>query len=237
MGVATGDAMQSGLKIMITGGTGMVGEGVMLACLEDPAVEQVLLVSRRTAGAQHAKLRECLVPDFLQVEAAADQLSGYDACFFCAGVSSVGKSEAEYTRITYDTTLHFAEVVARLNPGMVFTYVSGEGTDSTEKGRSMWARVKGRTENALMRVGFRAAYAFRPGLMEAMPGQRHLPWMYKAIAWIVPLVRPLLPSHACTLREVGQAMVQCVVAGYPKTVIEVRDIRALARTARPGAPR
>ncbi|MGA8530197.1 MAG: NAD-dependent epimerase/dehydratase family protein [Acidobacteriaceae bacterium] len=219
---------------MITGATGMVGEGVMLACLDDPAVEQVLLVSRRTSGARHAKLRECLVPDFLKVEGVAEQLTACDACFFCAGVSSVGRSEAEYTRITYDTTLHFAEVVARLNPGMVFAYVSGMGTDSNEQGRIMWARVKGRTENALTRVGLRAVYNFRPGLMQAMRGQRHLPRMYKAIGWVVPLLRPLLPNYACTLDEVGRAMVQSVVAGYPKTVIDVRDIRRLARTGRRG---
>jgi uncharacterized protein YbjT (DUF2867 family) len=223
------------MRIMITGATGMVGEGVMLTCLEDPAVEQVLLVVRRPSGAQHAKLLECLVPDFLKAEAAGDELKGYDACFFCAGVSSVGKSEVEYTRITYDTTLHFAEVVAQLNPGMVFTYVSGAGTDSSEKGRTMWARVKGRTENALTRVGFRAVYNFRPGVMKAMPGQRHLPAMYKAMGWMYPLLRLLLPKHSCTLREVGQAMVRCVVAGYPKTTIEVTDIRKLAAESAGGA--
>ncbi|MGA7351144.1 MAG: NAD-dependent epimerase/dehydratase family protein, partial [Acidobacteriaceae bacterium] len=157
------------MKVIITGATGMVGEGVMLECLENPAVDEVLLVSRRPYGASFPKLKECIVPDFMQLDAAVDQLKGYDACFFCAGVSSIGKSEADYTRITYDTTLHFAETVARVNPKMVFVYVSGMGTDSTEKGRMMWARVKGRTENALSRVGFRAVYSFRPGFMRATP--------------------------------------------------------------------
>jgi nucleoside-diphosphate-sugar epimerase len=222
------------LKVIITGATGMVGEGVMLVCLEHPAIEQVLIVSRKlygaaSFGAGHPKLKECIVPDFMQLDGVESELGGYDACFFCAGVSSVGKSEAEYTRITYDTTLHFAETVARVNPEMVFTYVSGTGTDSTEKGRTMWARVKGRTENALTRVGFRAAYSFRPAFMRAMPGQRNLPGLYKALGWLYPVLRVVMPSYVSTLEDVGRAMIRCVTQGYPKQILEVRDINALGK--------
>jgi uncharacterized protein YbjT (DUF2867 family) len=217
------------MKVIVTGTTGMVGEGVMLECLEHHDVDVVLSVSRRPYGVSLPKMKECIVPDFMQVEDVAQQLTGYDACFFCAGVSSVGKSEAEYTRITYDTTLHFAETVALVNPGMAFTYVSGMGTDSTEKGRMMWARVKGRTENALTRVGFRAAYNFRPGFMRAMPGQRNLPGSYKALGWLYPVLRVVIPRYVSTLEDVGRAMIRCVTQRYPKTILEVRDINALGR--------
>ncbi|HEX4311458.1 MAG TPA: NAD-dependent epimerase/dehydratase family protein [Acidobacteriaceae bacterium] len=217
------------MKVIITGATGMVGEGVLFECLEHPAVDEVLLVSRRPYGTSLPKVKECIVPDFMQLEAMADQLRGYDACFFCAGVTSVGKSEADYTRITCDTTLHFAETLVKLNPAMVFTYVSGMGTDSTEKGRLMWARVKGRTENALTRMGFKAEYNFRPGFMKAMPGQRNLKGSYKAFAWLYPVLRVVAPNSVSTLEDVGRAMIRCVTQGYPKTVLEVRDINALGK--------
>jgi uncharacterized protein YbjT (DUF2867 family) len=215
------------VRIIITGATGMVGEGVMLECVEHPSVDEVLLVSRKPYGLLPPKVREVLVPDFTKLDDGTNQLAGYDGCFFCAGVSSVGKSEAEYTRITYDTTLHFAEALVRVNPAMVFTYVSGMGTDSTEKGRLMWARVKGRTENALTRVGFRAEYNFRPGFMKAMPGQRNLKGSYKALAWLYPVVRLVAPNSVSTLEDVGRAMIRCVAQGYPKTVLEVKDVNAL----------
>jgi uncharacterized protein YbjT (DUF2867 family) len=215
------------LKVIITGATGMVGEGVLFECLEHPAVDEVLLVSRRTYGASLAKVKECIVTDFMQLDGVTDQLRGYDACFFCAGVSSVGKSEAVYTRTTYDTTLHFAQTLVKVNPGMTFVYVSGAGTDSTEKGRMMWARVKGRTENALTRLGFRAEYNFRPGFMKAMPGQKNLPASYRAFAWLYVVLRLVAPNYASTLKDVGRAMIRCVAQGYPKTVLEVRDIITL----------
>ncbi|MGA9633052.1 MAG: NAD-dependent epimerase/dehydratase family protein [Candidatus Acidiferrales bacterium] len=217
------------LKVIITGATGMVGEGVMLECLEHPAIEQVLIVNRRPYGTAYPKLKECIVPDFLDLDRFADQLTGYDACFYCAGISSAGMSEAEYTRITYDITIHFAEKLASLNPRMVFIYVSGSLTDSSEKGRIMWARVKGKTENALTRLGFRNVYNFRPGFMKAMPGQKNLKSYYKAIGWLDPVLRALLPNQVSTLRDVGRAMIDCAVKGYPKQILEVKDINALAK--------
>ena len=218
------------LRVMITGTTGMVGEGVMLACLAHPAVERVLSVSRKPCGTAHPKLRECIVPDFADLDGEQDRLRGCDACFFCAGVSSVGRNEAEYTRITYDMTLHFARTLVKLNPAMVFVYVSGAMTDSTETGRVMWARVKGRTENALLRCGFRAAYNFRPGLMTAMPGQKHVLPYYKWLAWMMPMVRFVLPNQVSSLHDVGEAMLRCALTGYPKPILEIRDINSLARS-------
>ena len=217
------------LKVIITGATGMVGEGVLFECLEHPAIEQVLMVNRRPYSAKHPKLKECIVPDFLALDGVASQLSGYDACFYCAGVSSAGMSESEYSHITYDITTHFAKTVASLNPQMTFIYVSGGLTDSSEKGRVMWARVKGKTENALMRSGFRRVYNFRPGFIKATPGQQNIKWYYNAIGWLYPLLRVLLPNQVSTMRDVGLAMIKCVLKGYPKQILEIRDINALAK--------
>jgi uncharacterized protein YbjT (DUF2867 family) len=216
-------------KVIITGATGMVGEGVLLECLAHPAVEQVLVVGRKPYRRTHPKLRECIVADFMDLAAAESQLTGYDACFYCAGVSSAGMSEADYNRITYDVTLHFAQTLAGLNPQMVFVYVSGALTDSSEKGRSMWARVKGRTENALTRVGFRAAYNFRPGFMKPTAGQENVKWYFFAVGWLYPVLHALLPNQVSTLQDVALAMVNTVVKGYPKQILEIKDINALAR--------
>jgi len=210
----------------------MVGEGVLFECLANPSVEQVLMVNRRSYPKQHAKLKELIVPDFLKIETVADQLAGYDACFYCAGISSVGMSEADYTRITYDTTLHVARVLAGVQPNMVFIYVSGAGTDSSEQGKSMWARVKGRTENALGRCGFRAEYNFRPGFMKAYPGQRNLSFWYYPIAWLYPLARLIAPGWVSTMQQVGRAMIRATIHGAPKTVLEVADINALGTETR-----
>jgi uncharacterized protein YbjT (DUF2867 family) len=214
------------MKVIVTGATGMVGEGVLLECLENPAVESVLVVSRRSCGHAHAKLRECLVKDFRDLGAYEAELRGYDACFFCAGVSSVGMSEAGYTAITYDTTLRFAETLARLNPAMVFVYVSGSHTDSTEQGKVMWARVKGKTENALMRLPFKAAYNFRPSLMKPTPGQKQLKTAYRVALVLYPVASLFFPSMP--LRDVGRAMINAVRFGAPKQVLEVPDMKALA---------
>ena len=217
------------MKIIITGTTGMVGEGVLLHCLNDPAVEKVLAVSRKSAGHTHPKLTELLVPDFMKLEQFEAQLTGYDACFYCAGISSAGMSEADYTRITYDTPVHFATVLARLNPKMVLVHVSGQATDGTERGRVMWARVKGKAENALMKLPFRAVYNFRPGLMRHVDGQRHVKWFFKPVLGLYPVLKTLFPGSAMTLNEVGRAMIKCVTDGAPKNVLEVTDIQALAR--------
>jgi len=216
------------LAVIITGATGMVGEGVLFECLKHPAIERVLLVSRKPYPMSHPKLKECIVRDFLQLDAVAAHLSRYDACFFCAGVTSIGKTEAEYTHITYDTTLHFAWQLAALNPQMIFVYVSGAGTDSSEVGKTMWARVKGKTENALLRCGFRQAYNFRPGFMKPTAGQKNVIALYKFLGWFYPILRMLFPNHVSTMSDVGLAMIQSVLKGYSKPVLEIKDINTLA---------
>lgn len=215
------------MRIILTGVTGMVGEGVLLECLEDPAVEHVLAVSRKPTKHTHPKLEQLLLPDFKDTGAVEATLTGYDGCFYCAGVSSVGMKEAAYTAITYDTPIAFATTLARLNPGMVFTYVTGASTDSSEQGKVMWARVKGRAENALMRLPFKAAYNFRPGLMTPKPGQQHLKTGYRVALFFAPVLK--LFFRALTLQQVGRAMINCVKDGAPKHVLEIADIAALAK--------
>jgi uncharacterized protein YbjT (DUF2867 family) len=217
------------LRVIITGATGMVGEGVLLECLENPAIAQVLVVNRHPCGAKHPKLRECVVPDFLSLDEFTSQLTGYDACFYCAGISSAGMSEAEYTHITYDITLHFAQVVASLNPQMIFLFVSGSHTDSSERGRIMWARVKGKTENALAKLPFRKAYNLRPGFMKPTPGQKNLKWYYNVVGWLYPLLHVILPGQVSTLRQVANAMINVTLDGYPRRILEIKDINALAK--------
>ena len=217
------------IKAIVTGSTGMVGEGVLIECLRHPDVTEVLVINRRPCGVSHPKLKEIVHTDFLNINPIADQLKGYNACFFCLGVSSVGMKEKEYTHFTYDLTLHVAGVLAGQNPDMTFCYLSGAGTDSTEKGRSMWARVKGKTENDLMKLPFKAAYMFRPGFMKATPGQKNLLKLYKYLAWLYPFLRAVFPGSACTLAEVGVAMVNAAEYGSDKKILEVRDIVALAK--------
>jgi uncharacterized protein YbjT (DUF2867 family) len=215
------------MKVIITGTTGMVGEGVLLECLDNPAVERVLAVARRPCGHTHPKLSECLVPDFRDLASVEPQLTGYDACFYCAGVSSVGMKEPEYTAITYDTPLHFAETVLRLNPGMTFVHVSGAHTDGTAQGKVMWARVKGKAENALSRLPFKAVYNFRPSLMKPTPGQKHIKGAYRAGLVLYPLLKLIFP--ALTLSEVGRAMIYCVRIGASAKVLEAPDIKKLSQ--------
>jgi uncharacterized protein YbjT (DUF2867 family) len=217
------------IKVIITGATGMVGEGVLLHCLANADVAEVLIVNRKHYDKQHLKLKELLVPDFMDLTKVTEQLTGYDACFFCAGVTSVGKKEPEYTHLTYDITLNFAETVAKLNPDLVFTYVSGSSTDSTEQGSVMWARVKGRTENALFKLPYKKAYAFRPGIMKPVDGQQSLNGVYRWFMWLYPVVNFLSPKSTLTLHQVGQAMINCVIEGYPKEVLEIGDIREAAK--------
>ncbi len=217
-----------GLKIIITGATGMVGEGVLLACLQNTTVEAVLSVSRKSTGRTHPKLTEYIVPDFLQLKPDDNRLKGYDACFFCAGVSSVGMNEEKYSLITYDTTIHFAKVLLQQNADIGFIYVSGKSTDGSEKGRIMWARVKGKTENELMRMPFKKVFNFRPGVMKAMPGQQNLLKLYKFLGWSFPFLKLVFPNSTSTLQQVANAMLNAVTKGYNKQVLEVKDINLLA---------
>lgn len=214
------------MKVIVTGATGMVGEGVLLECLDNPAVQGVLVVSRRSCGHAHAKLRECLVHDFRELGPQEAELRGHDACFYCAGVSSVGMSEADYTVIAHDTPLRFAETLVRLNPDMVFVHVSGSHTDSSEQGKVMWARVKGKAENALMRLPFKAVYNFRPSLMKPTPGQKHVKAAYRAALLLYPVARLFFPGML--LRDLGRAMINVVRSGAPKHLLEVADMKALA---------
>ncbi len=217
-------------NVLITGSTGMVGKGVLLECLDHPRIDQVLVLNRSTLGMQHPKLREVLLADFLQVDGIREHLRGYDACFFCMGVSSVGMSEEQYSRITYDATKAFADVLFELNPEMVFIYVSGTGTDSTESGRSMWARVKGRTENMVFAKGFRDAYAFRPGLILPERNIRSRTGWYNAIYTVLRPFFPLFRNsrNVTTTSKVGLAMINTLFYPTEKKVLENADINQLA---------
>ncbi|REG81733.1 NAD-dependent epimerase/dehydratase family protein [Algoriphagus antarcticus] len=217
-----------GLKIIITGTTGMVGEGVMQRCLENPTVERVLAISRKPNGHQHPKLVELIHKDFTDLSAVADQLAGFDACFFCAGISSLGISKEQYEKITHDLTLAFASTLAKLNPEMTFTYVSGQGTDSSEKGRSHWARVKGKTENDLRKLPFKKVYAYRPGVMKPMEGALHVLSYYKYFAWMYPIGRKLYPNGFNTLAEVGDSMVYVSLNDNDSFILEGKEIRNTA---------
>ena|ERR1700690_2688024 len=216
-----------GFKTIITGSTGMVGEGVLLECLRHPAVDQILVINRKPGGVSHPKLREIIHSDFFNLAPIEPQLAGYDACFFCLGVSSVGLSHEEYKKLTYDLTLNIAQLLARANSNMTFCYITGAGTDSSERGRIPWARVKGATENALLRL-FNRAYMFRPGFMKPTPGQRNVKSYYHWLAWVYPIGRALYPAGFCTLQELGQAMINAGIKGYPQPILEVKDIVQLA---------
>jgi uncharacterized protein YbjT (DUF2867 family) len=216
------------MNVMLFGATGMVGQGVLRECLAASDVTRVLAVGRRAVGATDLKFHDLVVPDLTNLDAVKDQLTGYDACIFTLGVSAAGKSEAEYSRLTYDLTLAIAQRLVALNPRMTFIYVSGAGTDSTESGRIMWARVKGRTENALLRLPFRAAYMFRPGIIVPMHGIKSSTKVYR-IAYIVltpflPLLRRLFPESITTTEQIGRAMLQVARAGHQNSILEARDI-------------
>ncbi|RKR81104.1 NAD-dependent epimerase/dehydratase family protein [Mucilaginibacter gracilis] len=216
------------IRVIVTGATGMVGEGVLHECLNHPQVEAVLIVNRKPSGFSHAKLTEVIHNDFFDLTAIEQQLVGYNACYFCLGVSSVGMKEPEYTTVTYDLTLNFAKTLSRLNSDMTFTYVSGAHTDSTEKGSSMWARVKGKTENHLARLPFKQEFNFRPGLMKAAPDAQKTPKLYKYLEWLYPFLHLLFPNSSCLLSEVGQAMINVTLHGFDKNILEVSDIVAVA---------
>ncbi len=214
------------MKVILTGATGMVGEAVLLECLENPLVERVLSVSRRPSGRTHEKLKELLVKDFRELGAAEAELRGFDACFYCAGISSVGMSEAEYSVITYDTPLAFATTLSKQNPSMTLVHVSGSHTDSSEQGRVMWARVKGKAENALMRLPFKGVYNFRPSLMKPTPGQQRVKGGYTLISVLYPIMNLFFPG--IPLKTLARAMINAVRFGASKHVLEVPDIKELA---------
>ncbi|GJG86332.1 epimerase [Gemmatimonadetes bacterium T265] len=208
----------------------MVGQGVLLECLRGPGVEHVLAVGRSPTGRQDPKLRDLVIPDVADLSSVAAEFTDFDACFFCLGVSAAGLSEARYTALTYDLTLAVAETLVRASPALTFVYVSGQGTDATERGRTMWARVKGRTENALQRVGFRAIYLFRPGLIVPLDGIRSRTWWYRALyaalGPALPLLRRRFLQAVTTTAQVGRAMLAVARGGAPTPVLETRDINA-----------
>lgn len=216
------------MRVLLFGATGMVGQGVLREALLHPDVESVVAVLRRAAGQQHPKLRELIHNDFLDFAPIQDQLSGFNACFFCLGVSSAGMSEENYQRITYGFTMAAAIVLAKVNPNMTFIYVSGTGTDSSGRGRSMWARVKGKTENELLRLPFHAAYMFRPGLIVPLHGIRSRTRIYRVFYQLLGPVFPLLqgrfPKYVTTTEQIGRAMLKIAQHGWPKAVLETSDI-------------
>ncbi|QOY88344.1 Rossmann-fold NAD(P)-binding domain-containing protein [Paludibaculum fermentans] len=219
------------MRVLIFGATGMVGQGVLRAALMDPGVEIVQTIGRTPTGAEDRKLRELIHPDLFHFAGLEQELSGFDACFFCLGVSSAGMAEEEYRRVTYDIAMAAAGTLSRLNPQMTFIFVSGAGTDSTEKGRLMWARVKGATENALMRLPFGASYMFRPGFIQPVHGARSKTelyrFLYMALRPLLPVLRRILPSYVLTTEELGLAMLRVARVGYARRVLETRDIRAV----------
>ena len=219
------------MRVVLFGATGMVGQGVLRECLLDPEVESVLSVGRSATGQQHAKLRELVHRDFLDFAPIENELAGFDACFFCLGVSSAGMKEDDYRRVTYDFTLAAARTLARLNPNMTFVYVSGMGTDSSERGRTMWARVKGKTENELLGLPFKAAYMFRPGLIVPLHGIRSKTRLYRAfyaaMGPLLPLLNAAFPKYVTTTEQVGRAMIKVARQGATKSVLENSDINAV----------
>jgi len=219
------------MKVILFGATGMVGQGVLRECLLDGGVESVLAVGRSPTGQRHPKLREVLHDNFMDYSAIESQLTGYDACFFCLGVSSLGMSEQRYRHLTYDITLAAATTLARLNPQMVFVYVSGQGTDSTEQGRLMWARVKGKTENDLLRLPFKAACMFRPAAIQPLHGIRSkTAWVqaiYVLTAPLLSLLYRVAPKYMTTTEQIGRAMIKVAKDGSPRPVLENEDINRL----------
>ncbi|MGB8491755.1 MAG: hypothetical protein WCE64_11925 [Bacteroidales bacterium] len=217
------------IKVIITGATGMVGEGVLHECLLSPAVESIVVVNRRPCGISDPKLTEIIHENFFDISPIENRLEGFDACFFCLGVTSINKNEQEYFKLTYTLTTGFAGRLAISNPQMTFCYISGAGTDPTEKGRLMWARVKGKTENDLMKMSFRKVYAFRPGFLEPTRGLKNTHRFYYIIKAIYPVFRFFLSNYTSTLKELGLAMINSVTTGYDKQILEVPDIVRLAK--------
>ena len=216
------------LKVVLTGATGMVGEGVLHECLKSDRVERVLVVGRRSCEITHPKLTEIIHQDFFDLSAVENQLRGYDACFFCLGVSWFGRSREEYEKQTYDLTINFAETLVQTNPEMTFCYISQQGADSTEKSLLSSARMKGKTENELLKLPFSEVYIFRPGFLKQTAELKHANKLYTYLDWIYPILRKISTSYASTLRELGKAMINSAAKGYEKQIIEVEDINKLS---------
>jgi uncharacterized protein YbjT (DUF2867 family) len=223
------------VKVILLGATGMVGQGVLRECLLDPDVETVLAIGRQATVQRHEKLLEIVYNDLSDLSSIEDKLSGYQACFFCLGVSALGMNEEEYRRVTYDLTISVANTLAKLNPTMTFIYVSGAGTDSTERGRLLWARVKGKTENALLQMPFKAVYMFRPGYIQPLHGVRtKTKWygaVYAMMGPLYPVWKLLFPKYVTTTECVGRAMLNVAKQGAPKSVLENRDLNGVSRAS------
>lgn len=211
------------MKVIITGSTGMVGEGVLHVCLNNSEITDILVINRKSCQVTNPKLKEIIHQDFLDFTAIESQLKGYDTCFFCLGISSLGISKEMYYKMTYSLTIHVAGVLAKQNPEMTFCYISGAGTDSSEKGNS-WASVKGKTENDLMKLPFKNVFAFRPGFIKPIEGLKHTHSFYKYISWLYPVGRGIYPAGFCTLTELASAMIKVVKNGFSKKILEGKDI-------------
>lgn len=220
------------IKAIITGATGMVGEGVLHVCLQHPDIQEVMVIGRRRCEVVHPKLKEIVVADLTNLSSVENRLKGYNACFFCLGTTSVGKSADDYYRTTYTLTMHMAEILSKYNRDMTFCYISGAGTDSSEKGRIRWARVKGKTENDLMKLPFRKVFGFRPGFIKAIKGLKRINPLYKYVNWMFPIGRSLYPAGFCTLNELALAMIGATLRGYDKNIIEGKDIIKLAEASK-----
>jgi len=219
------------MKVVVFGASGMVGAGVLLECVEDSRVEAVLVVGRSRSGISHPKVREIVHADFFDYTSIQSQFADRDACFFCLGVSSAGMGEEQYRHITYDLTIAAAAAMVAVNPQLTFCYVSGAGTDGTARGRVMWARVKGRTENAILGMGFKAAFMFRPAFIQPLKGVRSKAWyqpLITVLSPLFPLLQKIVPQYVTTTENVGRAMIQAAAIGYPKRVLESDDINRLA---------
>ncbi|MBS1537411.1 MAG: NAD-dependent epimerase/dehydratase family protein [Bacteroidetes bacterium] len=217
------------LNIIITGVTGMVGEGVLHETLLDSRVESILVISRKTCGITHPKLKEIIHSNFMDITTIENRLFPFDACFFCLGVSSIGKNEEEYSKLTYNLTTNFAQTLAKVNPQMTFCYVSGAGTDSSEKGKSMWARVKGKTENYIFSLPFKQVFAFRPAYIKPTKGLKNTLKFYIGSSFIYPILKLIIPNYVSTLKDIGIAMINCSIYGFDKSILDVKDINQVAK--------
>ena len=220
------------MKVIITGATGMVGKGVLLECLDHSEIEEVLIIGRNSAGISHPKLNELLHSDFSDFTAVKGSLQGYDACYYCLGVSAAGLDEQGYRKITHDFTMALAHTLYELNPNLTFIYVSGEGTDSSENGRMMWARVKGKTENDILNLGFKQAFAFRPGMIIPLRGiksrTKSYQFFYDYFMWLIKIIKTLAPKSVVNTTQIGLAMIHATLNGYEKSVVRPKDILKLS---------